>query len=669
MRRFPAFQIVVLLSCSNAAAQTLNTVENEDQQIVRIQTLTKSAWEQTEAVLMESAGPIPTMATSGDTFRILIQRACPGVSDSYMLRAEEVMKDLNNLPAIELDQQAPSDQSVFIPYCVGQELKRYVVRNGDNFWKIFENQKSTIGGIKEWATFNELATYVNRDRIGSNSELKPGAELYLPKPEVTVPLWKEAVDPIIEKLRQGGDIGTVSRSQPNWGYIQADPIGDDCQQTLSSSQIAEKHIDDLSMILTLNDEIDDSNKKWKRNKGNALVGVFDSGIEGIDKPAMRNSRNRLSDAVLDEDMGILPDYDKKFHGSGVNSVVQGGHILARLNPLFSFVDIAPYRIIEYKCDPPRQRGRTPDCNFRANPERLTFALGEVRDKRHDVSVVNISASFKRDIQGFSAFKRSPFLIVTAAGNSSLEINANNEAHPAMSGGDEVSNIITVAGIDGDRNLMTTSGRSTKYVDIAAWGCNVPVLEYDANMSDFVVQERTGTSYAAPQVSFAAALVSQEVKANRSKSLPVDIKKRLLFSADLEPSLWPYVKHGRVLNTAKALSVYSDWIDLEDGTSRLGRIMMEGEGLGPITICPDLRLNRSDFRKVTKLDPIPDGGKRYLVYSEDSSVDDSAQRKVDVSWCDEIFTGLSVEDALTGEISKLDSGKIKDIVFASAPYWQ
>ncbi|QND67064.1 S8/S53 family peptidase [Mesorhizobium loti] len=666
--RFCVLSAAVLISVSPVAGQDLDTVENNDQQIVVIETPTKSALEQTESVLMESAGPIPATPSDGDTFRALIGRACPGASDSYMQRAEEVMKVLNNQPAIGLDQQAPPDQSVYIPYCVGQELKRYVVKNGDNLWKIYQGQRSAPEGIAAWETFQDLATYVNRSKLGANGEMKPGSNIYLPKPEVSVPLWKDTVRPVIEELKKKGGVGGVELSDPNWGYIQADSM-EECSQSVSSTQIAETKIEELSRILTLNKEIDNGSKEWERSASTTLIGVFDSGIDGISNPTMKNSRKRISQQVLDEDMGVLPEYDKKFHGSGVNTVAQGGHILARLNPLFSLVDIAPYRIIENRCDPPRSRDQAPLCNFRANPERLTFALGEVQEKRHDVSVVNISASFKRDIKGFSKFRQSPFVIVVAAGNSSLELNASNEAHPAMSGGDEVSNIITVAGVDGDRKLMASSGRSTKYVDIAAWGCNVPVLEYDPQAEDFVVRERTGTSYSAPQVSFAAAMVSQETKDNGAKLLPVDVKKRLLFSADIEPSLWSDVKHGRVLNTAKALSVYSDWVELSDGKDKIGRVTMDGEDLGPITLCPDVRINRADLRKIAQLDPIPDGGKKYLIYSEDSSVDDSTQRKVDVSWCDQLFAKMSVLDWNSGKSTDLDLSDVKDVVFASSPYWE
>lgn len=51
------------------------------------------------------------------------------------------------------------------------------------------------------------------------------------------------------------------------------------------------------------------------------------------------------------------------------------------------------------------------------------------------------------------------------------------------------------------------------------------------------------------------------------------------------------------------------------------------------------------------------------------MDDSTQRKVDVSWCDQLFAKMSVLDWNSGKSTDLDLSDVKDVVFASSPYWE
>ncbi|MGH8628790.1 MAG: S8 family serine peptidase, partial [Gammaproteobacteria bacterium] len=142
------------------------------------------------------------------------------------------------------------------------------------------------------------------------------------------------------------------------------------------------------------------------------------------------------------------------------------------------------------------------------------------------------------------------LFVAAAGNDGG--NVTNDLFPAALGGKKSTNVLTVASIDADDQLLTDSNRSADRVDLAAPGCKIQSW-WDADGPNHA---EDGTSQAAPFVSFAGALLWSVWPSAQ----PIHIKKRLVYSTDLispesGQQIW---SHGK-LNIAKALLIGQDLI--------------------------------------------------------------------------------------------------------------
>lgn len=96
------------------------------------------------------------------------------------------------------------------------------------------------------------------------------------------------------------------------------------------------------------------------------------------------------------------------------------------------------------------------------------------------------------------------------------------------------------------------------VDLLAPGCLIPTFTWSGVAGAPVeVVTRNGTSFAAPIVSFLAALLSAEGMS------PWMIKDRLIVSADVDGDLANLVWSSGRLNLTKALSVYRDYIVYAD----------------------------------------------------------------------------------------------------------
>jgi len=141
-----------------------------------------------------------------------------------------------------------------------------------------------------------------------------------------------------------------------------------------------------------------------------------------------------------------------------------------------------------------------------------------------------------------------------------------------------------------------SNSGPEFVEIGAPGCKVPIISYESETGAWVAGSLTGTSMAAPLVSFAAALaLSERVDAGWT---PSDVKRRLLVSADLRSELLPHIADGRVLNIIKAVSVYDDVLELKGGGFRFGRLRLLKGGREELREEDELRLTCSgELRRV------------------------------------------------------------------------
>ena len=135
-------------------------------------------------------------------------------------------------------------------------------------------------------------------------------------------------------------------------------------------------------------------------------------------------------------------------------------------------------------------------------------------------------------------------------------------------------LIVVAGVEPDASgsgvrLMEQSNRSATLVDLAAPGWSIPSLSGAGDPGCF-----TGTSAAAPQVSFAAALLVAF-----GYDSPVEVRRRLLATARIETALRGEVRDGRLFDLPVALDVFADLVWMKgESTPRRGQLMPPEDGL-------------------------------------------------------------------------------------------
>lgn len=180
------------------------------------------------------------------------------------------------------------------------------------------------------------------------------------------------------------------------------------------------------------------------------------------------------------------------------------------------------------------------------------------------AVVNMSFRFDADANSTALFSEifkssDKTLFVVAAGNGEKPMSQDDV--PAMLGGLDSSNQITVAASH-QGGLAAFSNKGAEYVDLAAPGC--AISSWISNTEQPV--PLSGTSMAAPLVSFAASLLNSL----RPGMKPSLVKARLLASGDLLAPPREVVASQSTLNIAKALYVFDDYIDYGD-QKLLGRI--------------------------------------------------------------------------------------------------
>ena len=130
------------------------------------------------------------------------------------------------------------------------------------------------------------------------------------------------------------------------------------------------------------------------------------------------------------------------------------------------------------------------------------------------------------------------LFVFAAGNEGL----SNDIFPAAPASIEHPHVISVAAVDPSGELAVFSNFGKK-VDVAAPG--VSILSSTPDAREIAL---SGTSQAAPFIAGLAA----EIKAINEDLSPSEIKKIILSSVDLKPSLSEKVLAGGIANTKRSL---------------------------------------------------------------------------------------------------------------------
>jgi hypothetical protein len=187
------------------------------------------------------------------------------------------------------------------------------------------------------------------------------------------------------------------------------------------------------------------------------------------------------------------------------------------------------------------------------------------------AVVNMSISYESDespmgannvFEGIVKNLHERTVLVVAAGNGGEDLSSH-PIIPASMGGGPRGQVITVAAHDADGRLTAFSNYGAESVDIAAPGCEVP--SWIGTSSETI--PLSGTSMAAPHVSFSAALLQSTNQDMKGEAIRI----RLVVSGDLLAPSPQAIAHGGIrLNAAKALLWFQDYVEV-DGEQYLGEV--------------------------------------------------------------------------------------------------
>lgn len=623
-----------------------------------------------EQAVKDNAGVLSLSIEGSSTLADIVAEECPGATEGYLASLLEDVVTLN--PGLFEGKDVSLQQRIggkgydvttlYIPYCLGAFAEKYVVQQGDSLWTIYDQQRGQQNGISDWQSFVDQAVRLNGEAVEAGG-IESGTVLALPTAEWQVPVAADKAGTLVEQLNSIDPIqGKVMlENAQNWGKAnQEDETSCANVSELEALNGAERRLWAVADTLMLNDALDEEHT-LRREKAVVDVAILDSGVSAPRHPAMKRL---LKPLTTERDGFAFADDPRGFHGTGVLFTAAGGYMLSALNPLGVPVRTAAYNLYRSLCSDPA------NCQYIADPNRLQAALRAAFDRRTDTVAVNISVSFAGDdpLPWFVDYLGTDkeVLVVTSAGNDGQEIGDATRIYPAIYGGKEASNIITVASLDLGGELLPLSNFSREVVDIAAWGCNVPVAEFDPKLGGFVRKLRSGTSYAAPQVLYGSAMLLRERPRRSASALsPSELKIRLVTSADHSLQLWDKVRHGRVLNLAKALSVHTDLVQLKDGSLLRGRLDFGGSGEF-VDVCGDQSVKRRDLLSIANLGRAPEPGTQpILIYRRSASV----AGDVETRWCNALTADMTLIDPFTEEPTPISNSDVASIVLATYPYWE
>jgi subtilisin family serine protease len=286
-------------------------------------------------------------------------------------------------------------------------------------------------------------------------------------------------------------------------------------------------------------------------------------LKGPIKPVSGSSVLGVNLATNTNDPSSAVGFLHRFHGIGVAGAALGGSGIEALRQLLT---PALMRIVF--ANVVSQVGT----KFAIDPANVYQAFSFAQD--NDISIINASLALTTKSGAFDdALTKygSTILLVVAAGNEPNEPKSLGvePAWPAAFGGDPANAhgafVITVGAHDGVGNVTPFSRRGERFVDLLAPGCKVPTYTGVASDNDIVVRQAnlSGTSFAAPIVSFVAGLLKREGLNAKQ------IKTRLITSVDERPELDHVVWSRGILDPWKALAIYNDVLEVvENGTIRI-----------------------------------------------------------------------------------------------------
>jgi Subtilase family len=344
-----------------------------------------------------------------------------------------------------------------------------------------------------------------------------------------------------------------------------------------------------------------SDIQHNHRKGRILVadtGFDFTGDGGDDATLLQQTQNiflRKYFHVLEKGEDPDPQYDLNLDGVFGNGDWAGVNLAGRAGGDTSSQSVAddPYREHGLSVTTLALGGR--QLEALRGSDKLKFEIGEVnlvpkydptylatvfvgytvkfaKARGNDFDVINLSLSSEVhdpiwDSLAIDAGKQLAFVV--AAGNDGKELTSSAGVWPAALGGGvatddpSTTSFITVGAHNGKGEYVKFSNYGAG-VDLFAPGCAVPsyVLKLDAdrNLAGIAEKSITGTSAAAPLVSFAAGLLAGSFQFDKQ---PAAIKTRIQIGTDYDYSLQSLAVSSGIFNIAKAIGFKHDIIELVD----------------------------------------------------------------------------------------------------------
>lgn len=653
---------------------------NEGQTFIRIENPPIVLSQEVEAAIARFANPEIVVIPPGESLVSSQQMFCPGSSAQYSdflaTMAPGMTEELTGR-SIDANNVVDFPTLAFAPACIGRQFGVIEVENNEHVWEIYRSLPSE-GGYSAKSSWTEYLDRIQLSNPGvaDISNLRPGQEIFVPPSSVEWIVPVENSNEFLNVLGNNLDSRTEIFSSRIDGLQDTNThqIAEDCDPN-SHGEILLEHGHTLAETL----ESVQLSRLLGRNFESARVQVYDGGVRKLRNGTLDDFANSLvegSDKIhihpldqIQQPSGICPQTFDHEHGESVSGVALGGYFLALGNPMHQAVTLYSNNI--FKIDVGNVDGGM--CVFQsADEDRLALELTRLNNT--GVDIVNLSISWEEDRNGTLKSivdeNVSGALLVVSAGNTGSMYSAGSNRYPGRYGGQSRSTMIVVGAVQSLQSnpveMHQASSYHPEHVDITALGCNVPTVGFSPLGNRFDDGYRSaatsmrfvnGTSFAVPQVSFAGAMI-KHLAGSDSPAQTEEIRQRILVSSDINGHLFDKVVHGRVLNVAKALNLYTDIVETADGRLLRGEVSIYGQTSGDVQVCPDLILPFESILKIAKVTGGEQDGNFIIYYGEAGAFETAI--------CFEappLEIELVVDQGVNWVTESLNASAFSDVVFA------
>jgi len=599
--------------------------------------------EKVQAYLADVGIPTTVEVQAGKSIAEAIKELCGISSQIYLDKAIELNTGLV-LDAVD------EPRRVDLPACVrtSEEIRETVVK-GDALEKIvkrkFENDRS-----RDW---EDRLRKINRI-INDNKDLKADSSIVLPQslPPTSLPIRPDTLETtqkIIDEVKRliseepTQPIRNIENGNSDIALIKPvnidDPIVSNPACKNARSKAGPGYPFNAELVARiLSRSFDAVRKKLGKMPQAATVAIIDTGLDGFDSTFPKAWFHIKQWGTDQSDRGVdchsnwygananaktnpnhtgfcyFDDYENKWHGTFVTDLVEGGEDFRGLSKQKpdDLMLLQEFRVVKTVL---KKEGSESKYLFNIDDQAFIDAVEFVSKRRPNI--VNVSLRSGNPLEYFKKIfiDHPEILVVVAAGNDGYSLG-KQPVYPANYGGREGdlrSNLITVAAYDGEKKLAKFSNKGYKRADLAAPGCDLRVLTPTEGPT-YVY----GTSFAAPLVTFTAAILS-----TLGIDHPQEIKNRLMAATDFDDYWKNYVWSSGRLNIPKTIAVYDDVLqkknDSADEPILLIGNWMPGSG-NSLKLCNNKILMRNQILKVT---PVENDGtlKLHIVLrDEDGKLD-------------------------------------------------